>query len=170
MGGKVVVCSLQAVFQSIQELYNMIIKIIKPFTQEYNRMVEVRVKSLLEPIGIPSTYIQPEKEKDDIFIAALINDEIIGCCILTKVDNTTVQLRQMAVLEEFRGKKIGNAIIEFAENTAKENGYSVLMMHARDPVLEFYKKSGYKIVGEQFFEVGMGHHRMEKKLERSTSN
>ena len=40
----------------------------------------------------------------------------------------------------------------------------MLMMHARDPVMEFYKKSGYEIVGDQFFEVGMGHHRMEKKL------
>ncbi|MGZ8537588.1 MAG: GNAT family N-acetyltransferase [Flavisolibacter sp.] len=144
----------------------MIIKIIQPFTNEYNRMIEFRVKSLLEPIGVPATYIQPEKEKDDIFITALSDNEIIGCCILTKVDDTTVQLRQMAVLEEYRGRKIGNAIIEFSEKTAKEKGYSTLMIHARDQVMEFYNKSGYEIAGEQFFEVGMGHHRMEKKLDR----
>ena len=146
----------------------MIIKIIQPNTNEYNRMVELRIKSLLQPIGVPSSYIQPEKEKDYIFIAALIHDEIIGCCILTRVDDAIVQLRQMAVLEEYRGKKIGNAIIGFAEKTAKDKGYSILMMHARDPVLEFYKKSGYEIVGEQFFEVGMGHHRMEKKLHQNS--
>ena len=142
----------------------MIIKIIQPFTKEYNRIVEIRVKSLLTPIGIPASYIQPEKEKDDVFISAMVNDEIIGCCILTKVDDHTVQLRQMAVVESHRGQKIGHAILEFAEKTAKEKGYSMLMMHARDPVMEFYKKSGYEIAGEQFFEVGMGHHRMEKKL------
>jgi GNAT superfamily N-acetyltransferase len=142
----------------------MIIKTIQPFTDDYKEMVELRVKSLLEPIGVPSSYIQPEKEKDDIFIAAFLNDMIIGCCILTRVDDNTVQLRQMAVLEEYRGKKIGNAIIEFAEKIAKEQGFSILMMHARNPVLEFYKKAGYEIAGEQFFEVGMGHHRMEKKL------
>ena len=142
----------------------MMIKIIQPYTNEYDRLVEVRVKSLLEPIGIPASYILPEKEKDDIFIAALINDDIIGCCVLTRVDDTTVQLRQMAVIEAYRGQKIGKAIIKFAEKTAKENGYSKLMMHARDPVIEFYKKSGYEIAGEQFFEVGMGHHRMEKRL------
>ena len=38
------------------------------------------------------------------------------------------------------------------------------MMHARDTVMDFYKKNGYVISGPQFFEVGIGHHRMEKKL------
>jgi hypothetical protein len=38
------------------------------------------------------------------------------------------------------------------------------MMHARNPVIDFYKKCGYDIVGPEFFEVGMGHHRMEKSL------
>jgi predicted GNAT family N-acyltransferase len=38
------------------------------------------------------------------------------------------------------------------------------MMHARDPVIDFYKKCGYLIAGEQFFEVGMGHHKMQKQL------
>jgi predicted GNAT family N-acyltransferase len=142
----------------------MHIKIIRPFTDEYNRMVELRVKALLEPIGIPVSYIQPDKEKNDIFIGAFEESKLIGCCVLTKLSADTVQLRQMAVLEELRGKNIGKAIIEFAEKTAIENGFSTLMMHARDPVIDFYKKSGYQIAGEQFFEVGMGHHRMEKKL------
>ena len=143
----------------------MTIKTIQPFTDDYKQMVELRVKSLLEPIGVPSSYIQPEKEKDDIFIAAFLNDVMIGCCILTRVDDKTIQLRQMAVLEAYRGKKMGNSIIDFAEKIARGKGYSILMMHARDPVLEFYKKAGYEIAGEQFFEVGMGHHRMEKKLD-----
>jgi len=41
-----------------------------------------------------------------------------------------------------------------------------LMMHARDPVLNFYKKCGYEIYGEQFFEVGIGHHKMQKVLSK----
>lgn len=146
----------------------MEIKIIEPFTVEYDQMVQVRIQSLLEPIGVPSSYIQPEKEKDDIFIVAFLNGKIIGCCVLTHVNVKTVQLRQMAVLEEYRGRKIGNAIIEFAEKTAREKGYSILMMHARDPVREFYKKAGYETEGEQFFEVGMGHHRMQKTLNRES--
>ena len=80
------------------------------------------------------------------------------------MDDHTVQLRQMAVVESHRGQKIGHAILKFAEKTVKKKDYWMLMKHTFDPVMEFYKKSGYEIAGEQFFEVGMGHHRMEKKL------
>jgi predicted GNAT family N-acyltransferase len=39
------------------------------------------------------------------------------------------------------------------------------MMHAREPVIDFYKKCGYAIEGDQFFEVGMAHHKMIKQLD-----
>jgi predicted GNAT family N-acyltransferase len=37
-------------------------------------------------------------------------------------------------------------------------------MHARDTVLSFYEKCGYQISGEQFFEVGIAHHKMQKEV------
>ncbi len=70
----------------------------------------------------------------------------------------------MAVETSQQQGGIGTAIVAFAEKTAKEKGYQKLMMHARDNVLEFYKKCGYQIAGEQFFEVGIAHHKMEKHL------
>ena len=143
----------------------MEIKIIKHSSPDYEQLVQLRIKTLLDPIGVPASYIVKEKEKDDTFIAAFENNEIIGCCVLTKIDNDTIQLRQMAVNNDQQGKGIGAAIVDYAEAVAKENGYSILMMHARDPVIDFYKKCGYQIVGEQFFEVGIGHHKLEKKLE-----
>jgi predicted GNAT family N-acyltransferase len=122
------------------------------------------VTALLNPIGIPASYIDRENEKNDIFIGAFEAEEIVGCCVLTKKTDSVVQLRQMAVREDHREKRIGAAIIFFAEETARHEGYSVLMMHARDVVIGFYEKSGYEIAGEQFFEVGIGHHKMRKRL------
>lgn len=142
----------------------MEIKTILHNCDEYEQMINLRITQLLEPIGVPASYIEKEKEKHDFFIGAFENDEIIGCCVLTPKDNTVIQLRQMTVRKDYRGKNIGAAIVEFAEEVAKENNFSVLMMHARDPVIDFYKKCGYEIEGDQFFEVGMGHHKMQKQL------
>ena len=142
----------------------MQIKLIQTGTKAYQEMTDLRMRVLLEPIGIPPSYINPKKEAEDLLIGAFENDKLIGCCILTKVDKDCVQLRQMAVDTLVQKTGTGAAILLFAENLAKEKGYRTLMMHARDAVLNFYKKCGYQISGEQFFEVGIGHHKMEKKL------
>src|SRR6476661_3779526 len=124
-------------------------------------MIQLRIKALLEPIGVPATYIDREKEKDDFFIGYFEGSEIIGCCILTPKDKVTIQLRQMAVRPGNQGKNIGRSIVAFAEEVARKNGFKMLMMHARDPVIDFYRKCGYEIEGPQFFEVGIGHHKMQ---------
>lgn len=142
----------------------MHISFIQTGTKEYDDMINLRMKVLLDPVGIPRSYIDPQKEKEDILIGAFENGELIGCCILTVVDGTTLQLRQMAVDNKLQKKGVGAALISFAEKVAQEKGYRTLMMHARDAVLGFYKKCGYEINGEQFFEVGIGHHKMEKQL------
>jgi predicted GNAT family N-acyltransferase len=139
-------------------------RIIETGTDEYEKMASLRMKVLLDPIGVPRFYIDPVKEAADLLIGAFEADRIIGCCILTAIDNATMQLRQMAVDTEIQGKGVGAGIIRFAEELAKKNGYRLLMMHARDVVIPFYQKCGYHVAGEQFFEVGIGHHRMEKEL------
>ena len=142
----------------------MDIRIIHYNTSEYEEMIALRRSQLLEPIGVPASYINIEQEKNDVHIGAFENNKMIGCCVLTPKNQTIIQLRQMTVRSDYRKRKIGTAIVQFAEKIAKENNFRVLMMHARDAVIDFYKKNGYKISGDQFFEVGIGHHKMQKQL------
>jgi predicted GNAT family N-acyltransferase len=133
-------------------------------SDEYDQMIELRVTQLLEPIGVPASYIDKEAETTDILIGAFENNELIGCCVLTTRGNGVVQLRQMAVKSNYRGKGIGAAIVDFAEAVARKNAFATLMMHARDPVVGFYEKSGYETYDEPFSEVGIGHRKMRKQL------
>jgi GNAT superfamily N-acetyltransferase len=142
----------------------MNIRIIEGGSPGYEAMLELRVRALLEPIGVPASYIDREGEKNDIFIGAFENEQITGCCVLTPRSNELIQLRQMVVEPNLQGKGVGASIVAFAEETARARGFARLMMHARDPVIPFYSKCGYVIAGPQFFEVGIGHHVMEKQL------
>ena len=142
----------------------MEIRIITPGSTDYEAMIRLRLTALLEPIGVPASYIDREKESRDTFIGAFLQGDIVGCCVLTRIDASLVQLRQMAVRPDWQGKGVGAAIVRFAEETARAQRYACLMMHARDPVIGFYEKCGYRIAGPQFFEVGIGHHKMEKNL------
>ncbi len=130
----------------------------------YQQMVKLRDDLLRKPLGLSFKPEDLKKEEDDILIGAFDDDRILGCCVLTKIAPDAVRLRQMAVLNTQQGKGIGHSIVVFAENLARDKGYKKIVMHARDSAIGFYSKRGYKIVGEQFTEVTIPHHAMEKNL------
>jgi N-acetylglutamate synthase-like GNAT family acetyltransferase len=143
----------------------MQLKLIQHGTKEYDQMIQLRMELLRRPLGLSFSKEQLDAEKKDMLICAFENDQIIGCCVLTEHDPATIQLRQMAVNLNAQSKGIGRSIVAFAEEVAKEKGYTTLMMHARNTALDFYKKCGYEIKGDEFTEVTIPHHHMEKKLQ-----
>ena len=133
-------------------------------SKEYQQMVKLRYEIMRKPLGLNFSPEELDKEKDDILIGAFDEDEMLGCCILTNMNEGCVRVRQMAVQKNMQGKGIGESIITFAENIAYDKGFKALTMHARDTAIGFYEKYGYKVKGEQFMEINIPHHIMEKKL------
>lgn len=142
----------------------MALKMIDHGTKEYEQMVHLRYEILRKPIGLTFDKKELDDEKDDVLIGAFEDERILGCCLLTKVDDKTVRLRQMAVPNNLQGKGIGRALMIFAENIARDLGYHKLIMHARKTAIGFYNKLGYSAVGSEFEEVTLPHFVMEKIL------
>jgi len=115
-------------------------------------------------LGLTFSKEDLEAEKKDILIGFFDDGTLDGCCILTKTDEKTVQLRQMAVLSGLQGKGIGRVLMSFAENLSRDRGYKRLTMHARQTALGFYEKLGYTVSGPEFLEVTIPHFEMEKEL------
>jgi N-acetylglutamate synthase-like GNAT family acetyltransferase len=142
----------------------MALQIIDYGSHEYKLMVELRYQLLRKPLGLQFDEEELKEETEDILIGMFEDDRLKGCCILHKIDNHTVKLRQMAVLNGLQGKGIGRAILQFAENIARDMGFRKMSMHAREIATGFYEKLGYKKVGERFIEVTIPHYMMEKLL------
>jgi predicted GNAT family N-acyltransferase len=133
-------------------------------TTDYQKMVQLRNQILRQPLGLSFTEEELLKEKNDILIAAFDDDEILGCCMLCPQNSNTLRLRQMAVSNNLQRKGIGASIMSFAENLARDKGYRSMIMHARNSAIGFYEKFGYKVRGNEFMEVNLPHHVMEKVL------
>ena len=142
----------------------MALRIIDYGTKEYQQMVNLRIEILRKPLGLSFDPKDLEKEKEDVLMGAFEDDRILGCCLLTRMDQHTMRLRQMAVPNSMQGKGIGRALMIFAENIARDLGYKKLCMHARVTALGFYEKLGYTTNGEEFIEVTIPHYIMEKSL------
>lgn len=145
-------------------IFTMALKIIDHGTTEYRQMVKLRDDILRKPLGLTFTPEELESEKDNMLIAAFEDEQLLGCCMLVEEIPGTVRLRQMAVLNDLQGKGIGRALMNFAENIARDRGYKILRMHARVHAVGFYEKVGYQVRGDQFVEVTIPHYVMEKQL------
>ena len=144
--------------------YTIMLGTIHYGSPEYQSMCRLRDEVLRKPIGLRLTEEETLRDKDDLLVVCMKNEETIACCILTKIDSETVQLRQMAVAPDYQQKGLGKELLLFAETIAKENGYSTIRMHARKTATGFYEKVGYGVIGEEFTEVGILHCKMEKRI------
>ncbi|HMW26318.1 MAG TPA: GNAT family N-acetyltransferase [Ferruginibacter sp.] len=127
-------------------------------------MVKLRMDILRQPLGLSFTDEELAREKEDILIGAFDDDDLLACCLLTRSDNNSVRLRQMAVQNNLQGKGIGASMMNFAETVARAKGFKKMVMHARKTALGFYEKLGYSVVGDEFTEVTIPHFVMEKSL------
>lgn len=142
----------------------MALKIIDHGSKEYQQMVKLRDDILRKPLGLAFSPQELEKEKDNMLIGAFEEEDMLGCCMLVEEKPGIVRLRQMAVLNDLQGKGIGRALMNFAENLARDSGYKTLTMHARKNAVGFYEKMGYRISGNEFIELTIPHYVMEKQL------
>ncbi len=127
-------------------------------------MVQLRTDILRRPLGLIFTPEELEREKTEILIGAFEEEKMLGCCMLVQEEPGSVRLRQMAVLNNLQGKGIGRALMQFAENIARDRGFKKITMHARKSAIGFYEKLGYRVFGEEFEEVTIPHCVMEKIL------
>ncbi|WP_276166567.1 GNAT family N-acetyltransferase [Zobellia alginiliquefaciens] len=88
-------------------------------------------------------------DKGGYIFFAQKDDNIEGCFALLPVNNTTFELGKMAVSSEFQGLKIGQKMLSFAIEFAKDKSLETLILYSStklDNALHIYKKFGFKEV------------------------
>ncbi|OYY99442.1 MAG: GNAT family N-acetyltransferase [Sphingobacteriia bacterium 28-36-52] len=142
----------------------MALKMIQHGSGEYEQMVALRHQLLRKPLGLHFTAEELANEKNNILLAYTDEGIMEACSMLVKIDPQIVRLRQLAVLSGLQGKGIGRAMVQFAENLARDNRYQKIIMHARQDSIHFFEKLGYEVESEPFIELTIPHVVMGKEL------
>lgn len=74
------------------------------------------------------------------------------------------KIGRMAVLEGWRGKGVGAAILDFLIASAQERGIKRCRLHAQRHAIDFYLQHGFAADGEEFMEAGIPHVPMHRNL------
>ncbi|WBU88882.1 GNAT family N-acetyltransferase [Cellulophaga omnivescoria] len=78
---------------------------------------------------------------------AKIEDTIVGCVAYIKIKENVYELGKMAVSENYQGKRIGQELLNYAINFAKEKQWEQVILYSSVKLtnaLHIYKKIGFK--------------------------
>jgi predicted GNAT family N-acyltransferase len=140
------------------------IKIVDFDSDLQKQSINLRFKVLREPLGLVFTSDQLKAESNQIHIVATQHKTVVGVLLLKILDNTTLQMRQVAVDPSYQKNGIGKELVLFSKKYAFENSFQKIKLHARLAATNFYLKLGYIKIGEPFEEVGIPHFYMEKTI------
>lgn len=130
--------------------------------------IELRYEILRKPLGLHYTPEQLAGEADQMHFAAIYDNKVIGILLIEKLNDTSCKMRQVAVATEFQNKGIGKKLVEFAERELENRRINSIILHARDTAIPFYLSLNYSIISDTFYEVGIPHKKMSKKIQVST--
>ena len=144
----------------------IVVALVDFMSPEYDRMVSLRTEVLRKPLGLEFTEEQLSGEYDSYHVGAFSEDDValVGCMVLTPLENGDMKMRQVAVDPSIQGKGVGQRMVAFAEVFAARQDARRMVLHARDTAIPFYERLGYKIDKEPFTEVGIPHRFMSKDL------
>ncbi len=91
---------------------------------------------------------------------------VIGVARLQNNTAAEFQIRYMAVSEKIERQGVGSALMHAMEqHTRTSSSAKKIILDAREPVVGFYEKLGYKIKDRSYLLFGeIQHYRMEKTL------
>lgn len=127
---------------------------------------EPLLRSIREKVFIQEQNVPAELEWDGQdaachhALALSGNGEAIGCGRITPKGH----IGRVAVLPEWRGKRIGTAILELLVDYARAQKYPKVELNAQVQVVAMYQKFGFEAKGEVFMDANIQHQKMILKL------
>jgi ribosomal protein S18 acetylase RimI-like enzyme len=82
------------------------------------------------------------------FYVAIIDAQIVGVLALLPIDETLIEIKNIAVLETHQGKGIGKKMLAFAFSEAKEKGFQDIQIGTANSSigqLALYQKMGFEM-------------------------
>ena len=124
---------------TFQELIDLLMLRVEVFVVEQNG----------PPDEEPDVY-----DKESTFVVAKVDGKIQGTARFRWIGDQ-VKIERIAVKKEYRGQCIGTGLVQYALQLIREKHPKGVYLHAQTVTEDFYRRLGFKPVGEKFMEAGI---------------
>ena len=127
---------------------------------------EPAIRAIRETVFIREQAVPEKLERDglDSLCAHVLawNDrgETIGTARMQQ--NGTIG--RMAVLKDWRGRGVGQALLQTLLDLAAKQGLTRVTLSAQTHAIGFYERAGLRAIGEPFMDAGIPHRKMVREL------
>ena len=132
---------------------------------DFEKYYALRYEVLRRPWGQPAGSERDGEEDTSVHAFITEKGEVLAVGRLQFVNETSAQVRYMAVDPRQQGRGLGKAVLGYLEKKASAAGRTKIILHARQNALQFYQSCGYSIKEKSHLLWGeVQHWLMEKEL------
>ena len=142
----------------------MALEIRTPKDHEWESYYDLRYRVLREPLNQARGSERNDGDATGIHFALYEDNTLKAIARLDQQDDTTAQVRFVAVETSEQGKGYGRLIMEATEHHAAAEGNMKMILHARDYAVDFYLKLGYTLIEPSHKLFGVLQHFLMEKI------
>ena len=124
--------------------------------------IDIRTDVFMKEQGFQNEFDDTDQEA--VHIVLMLQGRAAATCrVYFSKKNESYMIGRVAVRKEYRGQKMGQALVREAENYICARGGRKAMLFAQQSKKAFYEKQGYVVDGCEGAEEGCPHVMMEKE-------
>jgi predicted GNAT family N-acyltransferase len=131
---------------------------------------DVRRQVFVGEQGISEELVFDGKDRDALHMVVKDGGTVIGTARIMLLDGAQAKLERMAVSSSYRRRGIGSAIVSFLKDELSKRQVKQLVLHAQQDAVDFYRTCGFEEAGSPFWEAGIKHMKMKRRLEKNRNN
>ncbi|TVX94759.1 GNAT family N-acetyltransferase [Paenibacillus agilis] len=136
--------------------------------EQLDACIAIRLEVFVEEQQVPAEEECDEYDKLDApayHVLLQQQGEYIATGRIKLLDELTAKMQRIAVRKSYRGQGIGRVLVLGMEQIARVHGVERSVLDAQCQAEGFYQSLGYVTISEEpFYDAGILHVRMEKKL------
>jgi predicted GNAT family N-acyltransferase len=128
--------------------------------------LRIRWTVFVEEQGVPPSLEVDEHDREPATVHALglYRGVPAGAGRVVPLSETAAKIGRVAVIDDARGRGLGQLILRALEDEARRRGAAVVTLGAQVRARAFYERLGYAALGEVFDDAGIPHIEMRKTL------
>ncbi|OYT42873.1 GNAT family N-acetyltransferase [Thermoplasmatales archaeon ex4484_6] len=124
----------------------------------------IREEVFIREQNVPREREYDEFEDESVHFLALMDGKPAGC-IRYRLKRACVKIERLAVLRQYRKKRIGRALMKYVESVSIVHSPDEFVLHSQLTAVPFYRKMGYAERGPVFKDAGIDHVEMYKRVD-----